>query len=108
MRTKAKVDANQKEITMALRGIGASVTPTHQLGSGFPDLCVGFQGRNLLLEVKDGEKPPSARKLTQDEQEWHDSWRGQVCIVNSVDDALVAIGVKSRDLVDIPLVGVIR
>jgi len=88
MHRAAKVDANQTDITAALRQMGATVLHTHQLGQGAPDLAVGWKGVNLFLEIKDGSKPPSKRKLTPDEQEWHDNWRGQVAIVESVEDAV--------------------
>lgn len=60
----------------------------HAVGKGCPDLLVGFGGRNLLMEVKDGEKPPSARKLTAGEAQWHEAWRGRVHIIESPHDAL--------------------
>ena len=88
MRTAARVDANQSEIVEALRQIGATVQPLHQVGKGCPDLLVGFRGVNILLEVKDGNKPPSARKLTEAEYAWHVDWRGQVAIVNSIEEAI--------------------
>jgi len=88
MRRKAKVDSNQPEITAALRKIGCSVTPTHTIGKGFPDLAVGFRGRNYFFEIKDGSLSPSRRSLTKDEADWHESWRGQVHIIGSVDQAL--------------------
>lgn len=87
-----RVDANQAEITEALRQVGASVQPIHTLGKGVPDLLVGYRGVNLVLEVKDGAKPASAQKLTPDEANWHARWRGQVAVVRSVDEALAAIG----------------
>lgn len=87
-----RVDANQPEIVRALRQCGASVQPIHAVGKGVPDLLVGLQGRNVLLEIKDGSKPPSARQLTGDERDWHEAWRGQVVVVNSVDEALRAVG----------------
>lgn len=87
-RRAAKVDANQSAIVAAFRKAGASVQPLHMVGQGCPDLLVGFRGRNLAVEVKDGSKPPSARKLTADEAEWHEAWRGQVCVVNDEDEAL--------------------
>ena len=92
MRRNAKVDANQREIVAALRRAGASVQSLAPVGKGVPDLLVGFRGRNVLLEVKDGQKPPSARKLTDDEQVWQWGWKGQVLTVESVDEALDAIG----------------
>lgn len=88
MRRAAKVDANQSEVVKTLRSLGCSVHPTHMVGAGFPDLVVGIGGVNILVEVKDGSKVPSARKLTQDEIEWHTAWRGQVCIVESIEDAV--------------------
>ena len=75
MHRAAKVDANQTAITDALRKMGATVLHTHQLGRGAPDLAIGWHGVNLFLEIKDGNKPPSKRKLTPDEQEWRDNWR---------------------------------
>lgn len=92
MKQRAKVDVNQKAIVKVLRSVGATVTPTHQLGKGFPDIVVGYRGTNFLIEIKDSEQPPSKRKLTPDEQKWHDDWRGTVHIVNNEQDALKAIG----------------
>lgn len=88
MRRAAKVDANQAEIVAALRKVGASVTPIHMVGSGCPDLLVGFGGRTLVLEVKDGAKPPSARKLTDDEVMWFGSWKGEAYVVETAEQAI--------------------
>lgn len=91
MRRAAKVDANQADIVAALRKIGASVQPLHAVGQGCPDLLVGWRGMNTVLELKDGNKPPSARKLTKDQEEWHANWRGQVAVVETVEQAIEAI-----------------
>lgn len=88
MRKAAKIDANQTEIVKALRQVGASVQSLASTGKGCPDLLVGFRGVNWLLEIKDGQKVKSARKLTPDQIEWHESWRGRVYIVESVDQAI--------------------
>lgn len=95
MRRAARTDANQGEIVAALRAIGCSVSDTSGVGGGFPDLAVGFRKRTLLLEVKDGSKPPSARKLTPDQLLWHISWRGQVAVVTSIEEAIAAITAES-------------
>lgn len=92
----ARVDDNQKSIVAALRKMGASVLHLHTIGAGCPDILVGIKGKNsrlhnLLVEIKDGSKPPSARKLTPDEEKFHAAWRGQVAIVNSVDEAIAFI-----------------
>jgi Holliday junction resolvase len=88
VRRAAKIDANQTEIVKALRQVGASVQSLASTGKGCPDLLVGFRGVNWLLEIKDGQKVKSARKLTPDQVEWHESWRGRVYIVESVDQAI--------------------
>lgn len=89
MRRAAKVDANQTEIVAALRQCGATVQPLHTVGNGCPDLLVGYQGVTLLMEVKDGNKPPSARALTEDQIRWHGSWTGgPVAVVKDVESAV--------------------
>ena len=91
MRTAARVDANQPDIIKALRQIGATVQPIHVVGRGCPDLLVGMFGKNYLLEIKDGDKAPSARKLTPDELRWHDEWRGEVFIVHGIAEAIAVV-----------------
>lgn len=94
-RRAGRTDANQTAIVDALRKVGASVAITSGVGQGLPDLIVGWRGKNLLMELKDGDKPPSARKLTDAEQYFVDHWTGRpVVIVESVEDALRAIGVN--------------
>jgi len=82
----ARIDANQPDIVKSFRKLGCSVAHIHMVGDGIPDIIVGFQGNNYLIEIKDGSKPPSKRKLTDDEQEWHDNWLGSVHIIESISD----------------------
>lgn len=89
-----RIDANQNNIVESLRKIGCSVAITSMLGKGFPDIIVGRIGLNFMLEIKDGEKPPSQRKLTPDEQKFHEAWKGQIAVVNDLEEALKAIGLK--------------
>jgi hypothetical protein len=93
VRRAAKVDANQRRVVATLRGVGATVQLLHAVGEGCPDLLVGHLGVNYLLEVKDGQKPPSAQKLTPQQEIWHQDWRGHRVVVNSPEAALAAIGV---------------
>lgn len=87
MRRKARVDDNHAEIVARFRSWpGVSVADTSRLGSGFPDLVVGLAGLSLLVEVKDGSKSPSRRRLTKEENEFHVMWTGQINIVETVDD----------------------
>lgn len=91
MRHRARIDDNQTAIVSALRQAGATVQSLATIGNGCPDLVVGYQGRNVLLEIKDELQPPSKRKLTPQEVTWHDNWRGQVVVVESVEQALIAV-----------------
>jgi hypothetical protein len=92
MRRAARVDVNQPAIVEALRAVGASVQPLHMVGKGCPDLLVAFRGDTFVFEVKDGAKPPSQRRLTPDEAQWHTGWQAPVYVVESVEDALRVIG----------------
>lgn len=99
MFTAARTDRNQPDIVRALRAAGCTVHCLHQLGGGVPDLLVGRTvgglvggRRNFLLEVKDSEKPPSARRLTPDQEKWHREWGGQVAVVTTVEEAMRAVG----------------
>jgi len=88
MRYANRIDANQNQIVDAMRKVGAVVRIISQ-GDGIPDLLVGYKGFTILMEVKDGGKVPSARKLTEPEQKFFDDWRGgMLVVVNSVEEAL--------------------
>ena len=93
----AKVDANHQEIVETLRALGASVQSLATVGDGCPDLVVGWRGRNVLLEVKDGAKAPSRRRLTAEEGRWHRRWRGKARIVESVEEAVSVVFGPSSD-----------
>lgn len=86
-----RVDANQKEVVERLRKCGFSVAILSNIGKGVPDLLVGANGINYLIELKDGSKPPSQRRLTEDEKAFAESWRGFVAVCNSADEILELI-----------------
>lgn len=94
MRRAARIDDNQPQIVTALRAAGADVQSLAAVGKGVPDLLVAYGNANYLLEVKDGSKKPSARKLTPDEARWHALWRGPKAIVETPLQALLAVGVE--------------
>lgn len=91
VRRAARTDDNHAEVVKALRQIGCSVVSLAAVGAGFPDLAVGYRGRNLLLEVKDGSKPPSRRKLTDDEAAFMAAWKGQYAVVESAEQAIAVV-----------------
>lgn len=94
----ARVDGNHVQVVEALRRAGMTVQSLAGVGKGCPDLLVGFRGLNVLLEVKDGEKPPSARQLTVDETEWQQTWGGQVVTVGHAETAVNAVLVHCKAL----------
>lgn len=91
-RYAAKVDENQKEVVAAFRAAGATVLHLHTVGGGCPDLLVGYNGLSKLVEVKDGRKRPSARRLTPLEARFAQEWRGgSVALVECAEDALALV-----------------
>jgi hypothetical protein len=91
MRRAARTDANQTAIVEALRAVGSSVLSLAAIGKGCPDLLVCRQDKLYLLEVKDGSKPPSERKLRDNQKAWHVAWCGTVYVVESVEQALAVV-----------------
>jgi len=90
MRHAARTDANQTQIIKAFRGLGAYVVPTHQL-KGFCDCIVYFRGQTFTIEIKDGSKPKSKKKLTPMEQECKEQVEARGCtyhIIETVEDAI--------------------
>lgn len=83
-----KVDDNHAEIIAAFRRLGWSARSTATIGKGFPDAAVGKFGHTYLVEIKDGKKPPSKRKLTEDEETFWREWRGSLVLIESVDDVI--------------------
>jgi len=68
MRRAARIDANQEAVVIALRAAGAYVWII-----GLPvDLLVGYKGRTILMEVKDGPKKP----LTALQHAFFANWAG--------------------------------
>jgi hypothetical protein len=90
LRRAAKVDSNQSEIVAALRKRGAVCLIVSQLKNCF-DVLVCFNGKVFMVEIKDGSKPISARKLTEGEQEFKSKIESVGCkywVIESVDDAI--------------------
>lgn len=84
-----RVDANHWEVLCALKRLGWCVVSTAALGGGFPDMIAARAGVLKLIEVKDGTKPPSARKLTPCEMDFHQLFAAAGCpvvIVESLED----------------------
>lgn len=87
-----RVDKNQKDIVNALRDAGYSVQHLHSVGSGCPDILVGINGINVLIEIKEGDG-----KLTAAQIVWHSSWKGQVGIARDKEEAIRIINAIEQE-----------
>lgn len=83
-----RTDANHASIRTALRQCGWLVADLSAAGKGFPDLVAIRGGRTVFVEVKDGKKSPSARKLTPAQVELHEAFQRaghKVQVITDVD-----------------------
>jgi hypothetical protein len=87
MRRAARVDENQKRIVEALREYGCTV---HHIREPM-DLLVGTGSHWVMMEVKDGAKPPSAQRLRDSQLEALRLGGGPISVVDSVEAALRAV-----------------
>lgn len=99
MGRQKRVDRNQPEIVKDLRELGYSVLHLHMVGKGAPDICVGAFGLNFLFEIKDPDKFPSQRDLTDDEKEFFDGWTGQVHKVETTKEITEIINATMNELI---------
>jgi hypothetical protein len=86
-RRAARTDDNQPEVVKEFRRLGWCVLIISQL-KNCCDIMVSKGGVTIAIEIKDGSKPPSARKLSAGEQEFKDSWLGRWELVESIDDVI--------------------
>lgn len=86
MRRAAKKDRNHNEIADAFKRLGFSVADTSRLGGDFPDIVIAKAGSTALVEIKDGKKSASQRKLRPGQQEFKDTWKGEYYVVESLDE----------------------
>lgn len=88
MKRAAKIDDNQRALVSILRQAGYSVLSLAAIGKGVPDLLVARNGVMWLIEVKDGSKAPSRRRLTPFQKEFHATWRAPILVINSQAEIL--------------------
>jgi hypothetical protein len=88
VRYAARKDANKDDIVAALRQVGCYVYDLRQP----VDLLASKAGNAWMIEIKDGAKVPSARKLTPAQVQFMRDWTGpKVITVTCVDEALRAV-----------------
>ena len=95
MRHRARTDANHSAVRAALRKLGCEVLDLSSVGGGCPDLLVlvrtGRRAGSLhLIEVKDGSKSPSRRRLTIDQIESQGKW--PVHVIDNIHQVLELCG----------------
>jgi hypothetical protein len=78
-----KIDINQPQIVKDLRAEGASVQILSAVGKGCPDILVGYNEVNYLMEIK-----YLKGTLTDDQRVWHSTWLGKVYIVRTSQEAI--------------------
>lgn len=86
-RRAARVDDNQPEIVKAFRSLGWYVLIISQL-KNCCDIIVSKNGRTIAVEIKDGKKSPSQRKLSTGELKFKDEWQGEYKLIICVKDVL--------------------
>ena len=93
MRYAKRTDDNHASVVAGIRLAlpDATVFDLSGTGDGAPDLLIGLRGRNYLIEIKDGEKPPSRRDLTDAQKTFHAKWQGQVAVATTAAGAVAAI-----------------
>lgn len=100
----ARPDEGQATIANAFRGCGALVVDLHLVGGGVPDLLIGIDGLNVLVEVKKprgprgGERSSSGQKLNEKQASFHHDWRGGPIFVVRSEAEVVSLVKALRDV----------
>jgi len=84
-----RTDGNHTAIRTAFRKLlgDDNVVDTSRCGGGLGDLVITYGGQILMIEIKDGAKPPSRRKLTKAQKKSTLPTK----LVNDMDDVAQAV-----------------
>ena len=88
MRYAARKDANHNVIAEYLQRNGWSVFDLSAYGRNLPDLLVARAGFTALVEIKDGDKSPSKRRLSAGQREFIEGWQGAVIVGETPEQTL--------------------
>lgn len=84
-------DANQAEMVKALRGVGVAVC----IIESSMDLLTGYRGVLRILEIKDGAKVASQRRLRPSQKKFLEDFAGcPVFKVESMQEAFAVHGIR--------------
>lgn len=81
-----KVDDNHTAVVERFEALGFAVQSLASIGNGCPDLLVSRGQKTACVEIKDGSKVPSKRRLSADQEAWWSRWKGKVWLVEKLDD----------------------
>ncbi len=102
VRQRANRDANHNEIVRTFESLGASWLELSGV-AGQLDGAIGVAGIDQRVEIKDGSKPPSRRKLTDDESKVFREWNGRTpVVVETIDDAINLVNQLRREASESP------
>jgi Holliday junction resolvase len=93
MRARGRTDLNQTTLVDELRQLGFSVAVTSSIGNDFPDLVVGRNGLDRLVEVKNSTRGI----LTDGQLLFAAAWKGApIIIAHSTDDVIKAFNQRMK------------
>jgi len=95
MRIAARVDDNHTTIVAYFRKFGCAVFDVHAISNGC-DLFVSKNMKTFAIEIKDGSKSASEKKLTAGEQKFKDKWLGNYMIVENLSDVIAVVKALER------------
>lgn len=77
---QSRRDANHVELAAYWKAMGGTWQDTHAVANAL-DGIAGAHGIDVRVEIKDGSKVPSARKLTEGEAQTFWAWKGRNPVV---------------------------
>ncbi len=97
VRQRAKRDANHNEIVDTFLGLGGTWQELTGIG-GALDGLLGVAGIDQRVEIKDGDKVASKRRLTEDEERVFQEWRGRPpVVVETIEQAIDLVNTLRRE-----------
>jgi hypothetical protein len=99
---RARRDNNHNDIVGIFESLGASWLELSQL-AGALDGLVGYASIDCRVEIKNPIQHKSKRKLTPDEVEVFETWRGRApVIIETTDDAIELLQKMRADAKHLP------
>jgi len=86
-RRAARTDKNQEAIVKGLRQMGAEVWFIKEPC----DLLIRYRDQFFIVEIKDGSKPPSQRKLTPQQVEFFATPCSRQAVCTNLDEAIALL-----------------